>query len=330
MPVASRAQPYANRVRHVPFGRPDPAARGFANQPAGAIACPVAPAAVPTAVLQSPPVPSGTATTRPDKATKLRRALSGLVRMYGPRAWRKHGSGLDVLVEAMLAQNTNMANATRGYRMLRRRFSSWTKVMTAPVHEVQREIAICGLARMRARRLQDLLRTVKQQRGRLDIDFLGDEPVDAAFDYLMGFHGIGPKTAAFTLLFAFNAAILPVDNGILRVARRLRLVRPKARDLEAGRVLSPLIPRGRHYATHVLLFRHAKERCRPRNPRCGECALLELCPHGQRRVRHVAPTDAATLPSKRVRARILSRIVSGGLRKHGTPRDQSSEKSDQA
>src|SRR5687768_17752039 len=104
------------------------------------------------------------------------------------------GAGLDNLVEAMLAQNTNVQNAERGYRMLRRRFSSWTKVMNAPVHDVQREIAICGLARMRARRLQDLLRRIKSERGTLSIDFLRHEPMDAAFDYLMSFHGIGPKT----------------------------------------------------------------------------------------------------------------------------------------
>src|SRR3954464_7174106 len=114
----------------------------------------------------------------PDKRLKLRRVLRGLVRMYGPVAPLKprRGAGLDTLVEAMLAQNTNMANATRGYRMLRRRFGSWTQVMNADVRDVQREIAICGLARMRARRLQQLLRTVKQQRGGLSIDFLADEP----------------------------------------------------------------------------------------------------------------------------------------------------------
>ena len=86
----------------------------------------------------------------------LRQVLRWLVRMYGPMTppRLRRGGGLDNLVEAMLSQNTNGINATRGYRMLRRRFDSWTKVMNAPVHEVQREIAICGLARMRARRLQ--------------------------------------------------------------------------------------------------------------------------------------------------------------------------------
>jgi endonuclease-3 len=246
--------------------------------------------------------------------------------MYGRRVWAPAGSGLDVLVEAMLAQNTNMANATRGYRQLRRRFRSWRQVMDAPVDEVQRHIAICGLARMRARRLQDLLRTIRQQRGRLEIEFLRNLEWRAAYEWLTTFHGIGPKTAAFTLLFAFGHPVLPVDNGVLRVLRRTRLVRPKARDAEAEATLSPLIPRGRHYAMHVLLFTHAKQRCRPKNPKCDECRLLELCPHGQRRVRHAPPEKAEALAAtplllRRRRAAPLSRHASAGLRRHDSGDD---------
>ena len=62
---------------------------------------------------------------RTAKITKLRLVLRGLVRMYGPRTWAPNGSGLDTLVEAMLSQNTNMANAHRGYKQLRRTFRTW-------------------------------------------------------------------------------------------------------------------------------------------------------------------------------------------------------------
>jgi endonuclease-3 len=237
--------------------------------------------------------------------------------MYGAAPGRRaaRGAGLDTLVEAMLAQNTNMVNAARGYRMLRRRFATWQEVLAAPVGEVQREIAICGLARMRARRLQDLLRAILEQRGRLSIDFLARETPEAAFEYLMGFYGIGPKTAAFTLLFGFGHPVLPVDNGVLRVVRRLRLVRAKARDLEAERVLSPLIARGNHYPTHVLLFRHAKERCRVRNPKCSECKLVGVCAYGQRRVKHrVVEVEVRV----RKGSRRLAGFVSAGVGKVGT------------
>lgn len=251
-----------------------------------------------------------------EKRAKLRKMLRELVKMYGPRPSHFRGKPLDVLIEAMLAQNTNMANATRGYRILRREFPSWTKVMNGPIDGVQRAIAICGLARMRARRLQAMLRRIKAERGKLDIEFLRDHDVPTSYAWLTRFHGIGPKTAAFTLLFGFGQPILPVDNGVLRVVRRLRLVRPKARDQETERALSPLIRTGDHYATHVLLFRHAKERCRPKNPRCAECRLLTLCPYGQRRVRHRPPTKLDIKASVPLRPTVLARYVSAGVSKH--------------
>jgi endonuclease-3 len=258
-----------------------------------------------------------------EKKLKLRAVLAGLRKMYGdvsvPR--RRPGAGLDMMIEAMLSQNTNMMNAHRGYRMLRRRFKSWTAVMNAEVGDVQREIAICGLARMRARRLQALLRTIKEGHGRLSIDFLADAPVEEAMEFLLGFFGIGPKTAAFTLLFGLGHSVLPVDNGVLRVVRRLRLVRAKARDLEAERVLSPLIARGKHYPMHVLLFRHAKERCRIKNPKCGECTLLKLCPHGQRVVRHRPPEIEVGVAEVRQRKLRKAEFISAGLVKNGNEDD---------
>lgn len=242
----------------------------------------------------------------------MKRVSAGLRRMYGePTSRRKGWRGLDVLVEAMLSQNTNMANARRGYAMLRRKFKTWPEVMAADVGDVQREIAICGLARMRAKRLQAMLRRISEERGTLSIEFLKKGTVEAGFEYLMGFHGIGPKTAAFTLLFGFGMGVLPVDNGVLRVVRRLAVVRRKARDLEAEKVLSQAIGEGEHLPMHVLMFRHAKERCRPKNPKCGECALLKLCLHGQRVIRHERVKEERARPIR------LASIISGGLRKHG-------------
>ena len=241
--------------------------------------------------------------------------------MYGPVVWSPRGSGLDVLVEAMLSQNTNMANSRRGYRQLRREFPTWTKVLAAPVDAVQRQIAICGLGRQRARRLQVLLAKIKAdhpgRRGKLSLDWLAGVDPATATAYLRSFHGIGPKSAAFTLLFGFNSPVLPVDNGILRVARRLKLVRPKATADDAEQVLAPVVPRGGHYAAHVLLFRHAKQRCRPKNPKCDECLLLPLCPHGQRRLKHRPPepgVDTLLPPSPRR----LATFASAGLGKHPT------------
>ena len=67
---------------------------------------------------------------RRDRISRIYRRLE---REHGPPPARRPMNCLDVLVAAMLAQNTNLANARSGYRQLRRAFSSWTQVMNAPV-----------------------------------------------------------------------------------------------------------------------------------------------------------------------------------------------------
>ena len=242
--------------------------------------------------------------------------LRRLRRMYGPVRWSPRGSGLDVLVGAMLSQNTNMANSRRGYRQLRRAFPTWPKVLAAPVDQVQRQIAICGLARQRARRLQVLLAQIKHSTtpaaaGSWTLDWLADvDPAQGDRLPAVSFHGVGPKTAAYTLLFGFNHPVLPVDNGILRVARRLRLVRPKSNADAAGAdARSPWCRAATTSPPTCCMFRHAKERCRPKNPKCDACKLLPLCPHGQRRVRHRPPeVGVELLPPRR-----LARFASAGI-----------------
>lgn len=211
----------------------------------------------------------------------------------------------------MLTQNTNLANARSGYKQLRRAFPTWTKVMNAPLDGVQRSIAVCGLARMRARRLQDLLRAIKQRHGKLDLQFLAEQTPDEAFEYLMGYFGIGPKTAAYTLLFAFNMPIFPVDKGIHRMARRLKLARPKADEAETGTTIQSMLEPRQCYPLHVLMFTHAKKYCRPRNPKCRDCCLLDVCDFGARRLRHRPPSVPEPMRPMR-----LSRVISAGLMKH--------------
>jgi endonuclease-3 len=249
---------------------------------------------------------------------KLRQILDILQRQHGPRPWRSFGPCLDVLVRMMLAQNTNLANARSGYRQLRRTFPTWTAVMNAPLRDVQRCIAVCGLARMRARRLIGMLQRIKQEQGKLSLQTLASHDPKAAYDYLTSLFGIGPRTAAGTLLFAFGMPMFPVDNSIHRMIKRLKLARPKAGHEEASKTILVNLDPSHCYPLHVLMFAHAKRVCKPRNPKCAQCQLSELCPFGKARLRHLPPPTMIELP-KRVRPIILSRVISGGIPNHPEP-----------
>jgi endonuclease-3 len=218
-------------------------------------------------------------------AVPARRTLARILRLlrqrYGPRPAKTWGDGVSVLVDTILSQNTSNTNSDAGYRQLRRRFRSWSQVANAPVEEVERHIRVSGLSNQKAPRIQSILRQLKQRHGKINLQFLAGLDDDTAYDYLIQFKGVGPKTANCTLLFAFGKQLFPVDTHIHRIARRLALIPPKASAEQAHDLLKPLIAPAHRYETHVLLIEHGRRTCKAKNPQCDDCVLLKMCPAGQ-------------------------------------------------
>ncbi|HVT89034.1 MAG TPA: hypothetical protein VHD56_09300 [Tepidisphaeraceae bacterium] len=213
----------------------------------------------------------------------MKSILRRLTREYGPRPWKCQGKGVDVLVDTILSQNTSNANSDAGYRQLRRQFPSWNQVANAPVEEVERHIRVSGLSRIKAPRIQAILRQIKTDTGRIDLQFLAEWEPQKAYDYLTKFKGIGPKTAYCILMFSFGMKVFPIDTHIHRIAIRLGLIDPKINAGQACEQLTPAIAPDDRYSMHVLLITHGRKTCRAINPKCAECVLLDICPEGQRR-----------------------------------------------
>lgn len=216
--------------------------------------------------------------------------LKRLERAYGRREYQCWGKGVDVLVDTILSQNTNNANSDAGYERLRRRYRSWNQVAAAPVEEVEKCIRISGLSRIKAPRIQQILRQIKADRQKIDLQFLTELDEQKAYAYLTAFKGVGPKTAACTLLFAFGKAVFPVDTHIHRIARRLGLIPSSASAERAQELLTEMIPPRHRYAMHVLLIEHGRKTCLARCPRCKECVLRRLCPHGRQDINRRSPS----------------------------------------
>jgi endonuclease-3 len=209
------------------------------------------------------------------------RILKLLRQQYGPRPPKIWGNGVSVLVETILSQNTSNKNSAAGYRQLRRRFRSWNQVADAPVEEVERHIRVSGLSNQKAPRIQAILRQIREQHGKIDLQFLQDMSDEAADEYLRKFNGIGPKTANCVLLFAFGKELFPVDTHIHRIAIRLELIPEKSTAEQAHDLLKPMINPPDRYEMHILLIEHGRKTCKAQRPRCEECCLLNLCPTGK-------------------------------------------------
>lgn len=204
-----------------------------------------------------------------------------LVALYGRPEWSPQVPPVDELVLTILSQNTADINSQRAFDSLKSRFPNWTAVMDAPVDEVAEAIRSAGLANQKAPRIQGALRTIEAERGELSLDFLNDLSLAEAEAWLTHIKGVGRKTAAIVLLFAFGRPAFPVDTHVHRVTGRLGLI-PKGMSADkAHDRLAELGDAETFYPMHINLIRHGREVCVARIPHCERCPLTDLCDYYQ-------------------------------------------------
>ncbi len=201
--------------------------------------------------------------------------------VYGIPVLRPHGDGLAELILTVLSQSTNDRNRDVAYFGLRERFASWEAVRDAPVDEVEQAIRRGGISKVKSARIKAILAAVtdgEPQPGVLSLDWLRELDVPAAQAYLCSLPGVGRKTAACVLLFAYGMRDVPVDTHVSRVGTRLGLFRARAPFVELHDTLLALTPPGEEWELHLNLLRHGRRTCSARAPVCSACALREMCP----------------------------------------------------
>ena len=198
---------------------------------------------------------------------------------------RRNWPVLDELIAALLSQNTSDNNSDAAYAQLQQAFPTWEAVRQARVDAIARAIRPAGLQHSKAPRIKQILQAIRQQRGQLDLEFVRQMPPDAALEYLTGFPGVGPKTAACVLLFACRQPVLPVDTHVHRLARRLGLIPDPTSAVQAHQQLAAIVPPRHVLEFHIQLIRHGRTTCHARQPECTDCLLVDGCPEGVRRIR---------------------------------------------
>jgi endonuclease III len=214
-------------------------------------------------------------------AMGLQAILKRLEQVYGSPRWNPNYDPLGELVATILSQNTSDVNSDRAYAALRATYRTWDEVLHTNPDDLATIIRSGGLARLKSRRIQKILHTLKGRQGHLSLDYLIDMPMPAARGFLADFAGVGPKTTACVLLFACGHAAFPVDTHIYRVTTRLGLLPAGCTAERAHTVLEPLIPPAQVYGAHVNLIRHGRTVCKARLPDCQRCCLRTWCPYPQ-------------------------------------------------
>jgi len=197
--------------------------------------------------------------------------------MYGIPVMEPHGDPLGELVLTVLSQSTNDRNRDVAFLRLRDRFDAWEAVRDAPVEEIEEAIRPGGISKVKSVRIKAILERIGDP---LDLSWMREAPIAESQAYLTALPGVGRKTAACVLLFAYGLRDVPVDTHVSRVGTRLGLFRPKASFEEMHDEMLAFTPRGQELELHVNLLRHGRRTCHARRPACDECALVRMCPTG--------------------------------------------------
>lgn len=206
-----------------------------------------------------------------------------LFKQYGPQHWWPGDTPFEVMVGAVLTQNTAWSNVEKAIANLKQANSlSAKKIADMPADELAQLIRPAGYFNVKAKRLQNFCRWFLQQGGEKALQQWDD---DALRHGLLSVNGVGPETADDMVLYAFNRPVFVIDAYTRRIFARLGLVTGEEgyetlRHL-FERELGQKIKQRDEQVTifneyHALIVLHAKDVCR-KKPRCDECCLRRQC-----------------------------------------------------
>lgn len=206
---------------------------------------------------------------------RVRAIRRRLAEVYGIPVMAPHGHPIAELVLTVLSQSTNDRNRDVAYLRLRDRFPTWEAVRDAPNEEIEAAIRPGGISKVKSVRIQEILRAIGEP---LDLDWMQDAPVERSRDYLVALPGVGRKTAACVLLFAFGLREVPVDTHVSRVGGRLGILPAKGPFEKLHDEMLRISPPGSELELHVNLLRHGRRTCHAQRPACARCDLRRMCP----------------------------------------------------
>jgi endonuclease III len=215
----------------------------------------------------------------------LREVDKRLRRLFRTAPLGNQEDPLDELVFIQLSIRTPEATYFDIFDELRERVSGdWERLLTEPETDFLPVLARGGMARVKLDRLKSQISAIIEAFGSATLDPLRSLSTAEAEEFLTALPGVGPKAARCVLLYSLHRRVFPVDSHCRRVMVRLGLL-PRTLDRKAAHnVAQDLVPPAIRFSLHVNLVHHGREICRPSNPRCSSCPIVELCPLGRKMI----------------------------------------------
>jgi endonuclease-3 related protein len=204
-----------------------------------------------------------------------------LLEHFGPQHWWPGETPFEVMVGAVLTQNTAWGNVEKAIDRLKAADTlNCRAILTLADAELADLIRPAGYFNVKTKRLKALCqflveRSVAEQPEAL----AGQDSLAALRHDLLAVHGIGEETADSILLYALNLPDFVVDAYTRRIFGRLGLLAGTESYAAIKALFEAKLPAdvSLYNEYHALIVRLAKDYCRPR-PRCAGCPLHPICP----------------------------------------------------
>ncbi len=200
--------------------------------------------------------------------------FSHLLHSYGKRNWWPAKSPFEMMVGAILTQNTAWGNVERAIDSFGECLTPQF-ILSCEDSRLGEIIRPSGYYNQKAARLKTLARWFEGYG--FDIGRVRAMPAELLRAELLALNGVGHETAYCLLLYAFDKPFFVVDAYTRRLFSRLGFSVPKEYDAFRCTIEASLPKELYLYNEfHALIVQHAKERCRAK-PVCAGCPLLERC-----------------------------------------------------
>jgi endonuclease III related protein len=222
------------------------------------------------------------------EAEALRRIHATLLDAFGAQAWWPAQTAFEVMIGAILTQNTAWTNVERALARLQARVPLRAEsILALEQAELADALRPSGYFNVKAQRLRGFCEAYLQAGGHRGLDALTTAELRAR---LLAIVGIGPETADDILLYAFDRPVFVVDAYTRRIFERLGLLHG-GETYECirhafERAVGPDVPTLKEY--HALIVSQGKSVCRTR-PLCSGCALRTMCAAAS-----ASPPDSST------------------------------------
>lgn len=212
---------------------------------------------------------------RANPSVLLQSFYERLFSLLGPQGWWPARTSPEVVLGAILTQNTAWTNVEKALSRLRQEGRlSFRSLEKLPRRRLAQLIRPSGYFNQKAKKIKHFLRFWREQCGG-SLTRMFRAPTERLREQLLTVNGIGRETADSILLYAGNHPVFVVDAYTRRILERHQLIRPTASYEEIRNLFESNLPRDAkmYNEYHALLVEVGKNWCKKRNPDCSHCPL---------------------------------------------------------